>query len=43
MGQVVAGDIMLDTLTRTLKEALTLVRDVLTRKPDQEPARGASA
>jgi hypothetical protein len=42
-GQVVAGDVMLDTLTRAYKESIRLVHDILTRKPGEEPARGASA
>jgi hypothetical protein len=43
MGHVVAGDLMLETLPRAYKEAFRCVRDVLTRKPGEEPARGASA
>jgi hypothetical protein len=40
-GDVVAGDTMLETLPRTLEQALRRVRDVLMRKPGEKAAGGS--
>ena len=41
MGQVVAGDVMQETLGRAYREGLDLIRDVLVRRPGEAPVGAA--
>jgi hypothetical protein len=41
MGQVVAGDVMAETLGRAYREGVALIREVLARRPGELPAGAA--